>query len=330
MCSQKTNSSQMKSSIFLLILAPLLSFSQNNTFKKVDIASAAYKTLTVGVKPDFIALDGDNAWVVDDHQNRLLKISPNSNTPLLTVAVPEACTAPAFGFNAVWIMSCTEKKLYKIDHNTGIVLAKINTGIADPNGEMCLAVGGGSVWLLSDSTGTLTRVDPINNKVQNKIPVLPFSYGAAFGHNAIWVSNYRNNSVQKIDIITNRVSTTIAVGPRPRFLSATDNNVFTLNQGDGTVSRIDASSNKLVATINAGARGGGGDICADAKSVWVVATNPEKPVQRIHIASNRIETLYTQTVNGKKAEKVDGAVRISKNFVWISGYHSRTVWVIKK
>lgn len=320
----------MKRFLFLLILTPLLSLSQNKTIQTVDIKSVAYKTLTVGVKPDFIAVDEDDAWVVDDHQNRILKISPNSSRPLLTVPVPEACTAPVVGFNAVWVMSCTEKKLYRIDHHTGAILAKIPTGIADTYGEMCLAVGAGSVWLLSDSTGVLVRINPVNNTIEHKISVLPYSYGVAFGYNAIWVSNYRNNSVQRIDVTNNSVAATIPVGARPRFLCATDNGVYTLNQGVGTVTRIDPVHNKAVAMIDVQAKGGGGDICADTKNIWVVSANPEKPVQRISVSSNHIETLYTQMVNGKKALKVDGGARMSGNYIWISGYHSRTVWVIKK
>ena len=207
----------MKQLLPVFFLLPLLSLSQTTPVKIIDINKAAYKILHIGEKPDFVATDGGDAWVIDDHQSRIIKISPNSSTPLLRISVPEACTAPITGFNAVWVMSCSEKKIYKIDHITGTVLAKINTGMADPNGEMSLATGGGSVWLLSDSTGILTRIDPVTNTVIHKITVLPHSYCAAFGHNAIWVSNYDNNSVQKIDMATNRVTATIAVGARPRF-----------------------------------------------------------------------------------------------------------------
>ncbi len=319
----------MKQLLPVFFLLPLLSLSQTTPVKIIDINKAAYKILHIGEKPDFVATDGGDAWVIDDHQSRIIKISPNSSTPLLRISVPEACTAPITGFNAVWVMSCSEKKIYKIDHITGTVLAKINTGMADPNGEMSLATGGGSVWLLSDSTGILTRIDPVTNTVIHKITVLPHSYCAAFGHNAIWVSNYDNNSVQKIDMATNRVTATIAVGARPRFLTATDQAVWTLNQGDGTVTRINPSTNKVLATIDVAARGGGGDICADAKNVWVVSTNPAKPVQTISVSTNRIQILYLQKSTDTKPLKVDGGVRISKNYVWISGYHSKTVWVIK-
>ena len=316
---------------FLSIFAiPFICVAQTSAPKIIDINQAAFKIFQVGEKPDFMATDADDAWVVDDHQNRILKISLTNKTTLLKIPVPEACTAPVVGFGAVWVMSCTENTLYRIDHNSGKILAKIPTGIADKNGEMSLAVGDGSVWLLSDSSGILTRVNPENNTVQKKITVKPFSYCAAFGYNAVWITNYRNNSVQKIDPKTNSVIATIPVGSKPRFLTAGEQGVWTLNQGDGTVSRINPASNKLNATINVKAVGGGGDICAGGGKVWIVSTNTERPVQTINPLSNTIETIYSEPCTNAKICKVDGAVRISDHYIWISGYHSKTVWVLKK
>ena len=314
-------------SIFLL---PFVTKGQSDTIKIFDINKAAYKVLKVGVKPDFIALDGDDAWVVDDHQSRVIKISPDTDSALLIVLVPEACTAPIVGFNALWVMSCTEKTLYRIDHNTGAIVAKIATGMAEGNGEMSLAVADGSVWLLSDSSGILIRVDPKTNTIQKRIIVLPNSYGVAFGNDAIWVSNHLNNSVQKVSVQTNAVIATIPVGLKPRFIAATNNNVWTLNQGDGTVSKIDAGANKVIATINVKAVGGGGDIAADLNKVWVVSTNPEVPLQTIDVNSNAVTAIYQQSHENGRIVKVDGAVRISDKFVWVSGYYSKNIWILKR
>jgi YVTN family beta-propeller protein len=286
--------------------------------------------MEVGENPDFIATYQDKAWIIDDHQNRILKISSDNKAPLLTIPVPNACTAPIVGFNAVWVMSCSEEKLYKIDLLNGRILAKISTGIADKNGEMSLAIGDGSVWLLSDSTGTLSRINPETNSVQKRITVKSYSYCAAFGHNSIWVTNYLNNSVQRINTKTNSVIATIPVGVRPRFLTTGEHGVWILNQGDGTVSKIDPSLNKVTASIEAKAVGGGGDITAGSGKVWVISTNNERPVQIINQLTDKIETIYLQKPPNEKTFKVDGAVRLSENFVWISGYYSKTIWVLKK
>jgi virginiamycin B lyase len=320
----------MKRLVFAIILIPLLSFSQKDSIKIVDIDQAAFKTLLVGEHPDFMAAESGHAWVIDDHQNRILKISPYSNSPLFVVHVQEACTAPIIGFDAVWVMSCKERSLYKIDDKTGKVLAKIKTGISDPNGEMSLANGGGSVWLLSDSTGVLLRIDPKTNTVQKRIKVRHHSYCAAYGHHSIWISNSADNTVQKIDTKTNSVTSSIPVGSKPRFLTAGGEYVWTLNQGDGTVSKIDPSSDKLLATINVKAVGGGGDISSDSRNVWVVSTNAERPVQTINAKSNKIETVYREQTTAGNKVRVDGAVRLSENYIWISGYYRKKIWILKK
>lgn len=314
--------------LFIFFL-PLFVKAQIDTIKIIDINKAAYKILSIGIKPDFIALDGDNAWVVDDHQSRVIKISPGIDSSLLVVAVPEACTAPIVGFNALWIMSCTEKILYRINHYTGAIVAKIATGMAETNGEMSLAIGDGSVWLLSDSAGVLIRVDPKTNSIQKRIIVKPNSYGVAFGHHFIWVTNYGTNSVQKINTKTNKIVATISTGIKPRFIAATSKGVYTLNQGDGTVSFIDPVSNKLVASIDVKAIGNGGDIAADLNKVWVVSTNPLRPVQSINVRSKGIEAIYQQKLVAGEILKVDGAVRVSGKFIWISGYYDKKVWVLK-
>ena len=320
----------MKLLLPLVFIMPLVSISQPPEPKIVDLDKVAFRILKVGVKPDFIATDQDDAWVIDDHQSRIIKISAERKAPLLVVHVPDACTAPILGFSAIWVMSCSEKCLYKIDHLKGNILARIPTGMADEQGEMSLAVGDGSVWLLSDSTGVLARIDPATNSVLRKIVVKPHSFCVAFGHHSAWVTNYHDNSVQRIDPATNSVVATIPVGAKPRFITAGGKGVCTLNQGDGTVSRIDPLSNKTFATINVEAVGGGGDIASDTAGIWVSSTNTKRPILTINELSNTIETVYRQNTADKKMFKVDGAVRVSKNYIWVSGYYSKTVWVLKR
>ena len=295
----------------------------------IDIYKACYKAITLPKEPDFLAADGNTAWVVDNNNNRVQKISAESNKPLLTDTVNGACAAPVIAYNALWVVSCTEKKLYKIDKNTGKILAKIATGVADDNGEMALAAGDGSIWMLTDSSGVLSRIDANTNKVTSKITVKPHSYCAAFGFDAVWVSNYNNNSVQKIDIKSNIVVATIPAGGKPRFISAASAGVWTLNQGDGTVTRIDPSKNALVATIDVKAPGGGGDITSGSGAVWIVSTNKERPLQTINPATNTVNAIYLQTADKGKI-KVDGAARASGHYVWVSNLYSKTVWAIKK
>lgn len=201
----------LKKFLYALLLTPLVCLSQTDSVKIEDLNTIAFKILKVGEKPDFIAIDNDDAWIIDDQ-----------------------------------------------------------------------------------------------------------------------VSNYADNSVQKIDTRMNSVTATIPVGLKPRFLTAGGQYVWTLNQGDGTVSEIDPSSEKLLGTFDVKAVGEGGDIISNSNKVWIISTNPVRPVQVINTKTQKLEIIYRQNTNGQYPSKVDGAVRISRKYIWISGYYSKTVWIFKK
>jgi len=315
----------------LTMLFPFMLSAQADTIESTDINKAFFRAIKLSGRPDFLATDGDDAWVIDDNNSRIQKISVKKDTPLLTIHLPGACGAPVVGFDALWVMSCSENTLYKIDTRTGRVLGKMATGIADDQGEISLATGEGSVWLLTDSAGILERIDPLRVKVRARITVRPHSYCAGFGYHSIWVTNTGDHSVQRIDCRSNQVVQTIPVGRRPRFLAVGEQGIWTLNQGDGTVTRIDPVTNKVVASIDAKVPGGGGDIAAGGGKIWIVSTNKERPLQRINPATNAIGTIYTyEGADHRRQLRVDGAVRVSGKYVWISNLYGGIVWVLPK
>ena len=138
-------------------------------------------------------------------------------------------------------LNLTDSSIYRIDRISGKITAIIPTGLADRYGELSLALGAGSVWVLSDSSGVLTRIDPRNNKIEARIRVKAYSYCAAFGYNSVWVTNsgkvhisekgevisQEEGSVQRIDPALNKVVSTIPVGRSPHFLAVGENAVWT-------------------------------------------------------------------------------------------------------
>jgi YVTN family beta-propeller protein len=224
------------------------------------------------------------------------------------------------------VANCHDASIYRVDPQTMAVTAMIRTGLADGAGELSLAAGAGAVWVLSDRTGLLSRIDPATNQVTARIIVAPDSYAAAFGFDSIWVTNTGapdaagSGTLQRIDPRTNRVTATIAVGPAPRFLATGEGAVWTLNQGDGSVSRIDPASNSVTATIAVpGAAGDGGDIAAGAGRVWVRATHTLLSV--IDVATNSVTQQFGPAAGS-------GAVCMAGGHVWVSAHDIRTVWAI--
>jgi virginiamycin B lyase len=266
--------------------------------------------------PDWMVID-DSVWISNRPKDSLTRIDPKTNKIVDTIAVGKGpCAGLALGFGSVWTPNCGDQTVARVDLKTGKVTAAIPTGIADSEGT--IAASGDSIWLLTDTKGTLARFDPATNKVVAEIYVAPGSYAAAFGEDAVWVTSTQKNLVTRVDPHTNLVVEIIPVGPAPRFLATGEGSVWTLNQGDGTVSRIDPKTNKVVATIEVGVPGEGGDIAVGEGSVWV--TSFEFPLSRIDPATNKV----VQQFAGPGGD----AVRVGQGSVWLTDLKGEQLWRI--
>lgn len=283
-----------------------------------SINEQAVAKIILDGSPDFLAADGDDVWILNI--DRVEKLSVKSPKPVITVAVSGACGVMAIGFDALWVASFREQSVYRIDKNTGEILGCVPCGISDPDGEISLAIGDGSVWILSDSEGILTRIDPRKNSIAANISVLPRSFCAVYGYNAVWITNTDSNSIQRIDPVTNSVAATIPVGKKPWFLAAGENGIWTLNQVDGTVSRIDPISNAVI-SIDTKVPGAGGDIATGANRIWVRAKN-DRLLQTINPSTNSVDAIY-------EPPSGSGAVRVTDNYVWVTAHDINTIWILK-
>ena len=199
--------------------------------------------------------------------------------------------------------------------------ARVTVALASEEGS--IAAGEDAVWVLSDKSGILTRIDPITNRVTDEMKVKPNSFAAMAGFGSIWISNTgaegdtKPGSVQRIDPKTNRVIATIAVGNAPRFLTVGEGGVWILNQSDGSVTRIDPSINRVAATIACNVPGTGGDIAAGAGFVWVRAKNTL--MLKIDPASNSVIEKFGPPAGS-------GAVRAGYGAVWLTAHDVLKLW----
>ena len=197
---------------------------------------------------------------------------------------------------------------------TGKITATIPIGIGDSEGG--IAIGAGSIWIMTDKKGTLARLDPATNKVVAEVEVSAGSYAVAFGEGAVWITGTEKNVLTRVDPQTNLVVETIPVGKAPRFLTVGGGFVWTLNQTDGNVSKVDVKTNKVAATIEVGVPGPGGEIAYGEGSVWV--TTFEFPISRIDPTTNKVVQQF-------KGEGGD-SIRVGLGSVWLCNLRAGTVW----
>jgi virginiamycin B lyase len=242
-----------------------------------------------------LAVLDDAVWVTNRAAGTAIRIDPKTNKVVQTIAVGQApCGAPVGGFGSLWVSLCGLPGVARVDLTTNAVTVTIKTSVGGESQPM--AIGVGSLWLLTDAKGTLARFDPATNAAVAEAYLVGGSNALAFGQGALWAASAAGNLLTRINPNTNVIVETIAVGKAPRAVAVGEGAVWTLNQGDGTVTRVDPKTNKTTDTITLGPIGAGGEIATGEGSVWVSAAGT--PLIRIDPRTNLVVQQFTGTGGG--------------------------------
>jgi virginiamycin B lyase len=291
--------------------------------------------------PDWIAL-GESVWISNSPKNTVTRIDPKTNKIADTVTgLNRPCSGLAIGFGSLWVPTCGDQALARVDLKTAKITATIPTGVA--NSEGGLAVTADSVWLLTDAKSTLARLDPDKNTIVAEVRLPAGCFTVAFGppgpDAALWVTCTQANQVLRVDPVTNLVTNRVNLSTppvssqpassqpintqpttqhntQPRFLTVGEGAVWVLCQGEGTVVKIDPKTMAVVATIEVGVPGSGGDIAAGEGAIWVSSFG--FPISKIDPKTGKV----VQQFVGDGGD----AIRAGGGAVWLSNGRQGTVW----
>jgi virginiamycin B lyase len=234
----------------------------------VSASALKERVLAVPGFADFIAIDGATIWVTN--KGRVERWSKRGK--LVSVAMSHPCGAMAIASGSLWVADCQDRTLNRIDLKTAEISAVLPTGIANPEGELNVVAGAGSIWVASDDKGIIVRVDPASNRVIASIQVDPGSYYLAFGFGSLWAVSAISQTVQKVDPATNSVVKRTALGRAPGFLAAGEGAVWVQEQGDGTVARIDPATGEISGRVKIDETLKYGDIDTGGGKIWLRTT----------------------------------------------------------
>lgn len=271
-------------------------------------------TFRVQGHPDWMALTEDAVWVTSSSANHVVRLDAKTNQPSSIVTVAKPCSGLVVAFGSLWIPSCGDHSLVRVDAITGALQATVTTGPADSEGG--ITTGGGSVWIVSSKASDLVRVDPATNQVTARIRIPAGSFNPVFANDSVWISSNQGGTLVRVDPGTNKVISETPVGPMPRFLTAGAGSIWVLNQGDGTIARVDATTGKRIAIIAAGIPGLGGEIAFGGGAVW--ATVFDYPITRIDPGTNTVTAQW----HGAGGD----SIRYGHNSVWLTSLMGAKVW----
>lgn len=139
------------------------------------------------------------------------------------------------GDTAVYYVGSLSKRIARLSAQTGLVTnsltlatdASLAAGLVPPDPTGVVA-GGDSVWI-SESDGTVLRIDPRLSGIKASIQACKNALAVAYGEGAVWVA-CGNGTVVRIDPATDRPSGIVPVGRLPRGIAAGEGAVWvTLN-----------------------------------------------------------------------------------------------------
>ena len=263
-------------------------------------------TLPVALAPGAVATD-DAVWVLDGEAGTVARIDAKANKVGTSVTVGgQPCASLVSAFTSVWVPSCGARAVARVNPVDSTVSARADIEVANAEGR--IAAGIGSIWVVSDRKGVVTRIDPDTNQAVAEIIIAGGAAAVLFHDGALWVTSGSGKKLTRVNPHNNEIVETIEVGPTPLRLAASDGAVWTLNQGDGSVSRVDTATNKVVVTVNIGAEVAAGEIAAGEGSVWVSA--PGVPLVRIDPRTNKV----AQRFSGDGG----GAILVAHGSLWLA------------
>jgi virginiamycin B lyase len=286
----------------------------------VQIAFSSLKPeleLLAPSKPNWLYFS-DSLFIPNSLKNSVEKIDPKSNKPGDGPVVRKPCAGMVSAFTSLWVTSCEDGSLLRFDAKTLKQAATLVTGVAQSPGP--IAASTDSVWLLTDTKTTLTRIDPDQNAVVGELRIEAGCRSLTFGETAIWLACPEENKVYRINAATNLVEKRIEVSDQPIALAAGEGSIWVLCRKDGKVERIDPKTDKVIKTIELKVPGVEGAIAVSDGSVWV--TMAGFPLTRID--PTREKEKVAQQFRGEGG----GAIATTTGAIWLSNIAQGTVWKI--
>jgi streptogramin lyase len=194
----------------------------------------------VGELPTDIAFAQGRAWVPSAGSDQLVAIEdrPAPERDASYHASSGALRVASDGLS-IWLAGAVDNQLTSVDSLFGGEASRhripVGADVVD------VAVGRDAVWVTNGAKGTVTRVDPVTDRLlEPGISTGRFPTAVAVGARDVWVVNSGDGTLARVDPRENLVvGRRVPVGRDPQDVAVGFGRVWVANRGDGTISRVD-------------------------------------------------------------------------------------------
>jgi len=235
----------------------------------------------------------------------------------IEATIPQSGNVMGVGFDSLWMMSLTTKKLVRINPDDNSVRDIAITGAVGPFFYAGMAVGEGAVWLPDAGRSMIYKIDPRTNQVAKEIQAdllggagwqVKSQDAIAVGEGAVWAIS-SNNELRRYSTEDGTQVAAVSLPSRSSGVITAFGSVWITGTGNDELYRVDPTTNQIAATIDL--HSDPRSLAAGEGSVWVF-NEGDGTVQRVDGKSgDLVATIDTGTV-GK------GAIAVGGGFVWVS------------
>jgi virginiamycin B lyase len=265
----------------------------------------------------FFGFGFDALWMMSGPKLVRINASDNFVSETLIKGATGQIRRVAFGEDAVWLADAGSQRIYKVDPDSGTVLLDFYVDIYG-HIESTIAIGNGSVWIVTVNDRLLERFDVATGESQASIPLPSAASAVVFEYGAAWVIASRESELYRIEPETNLITDTIAVRPVPRTMTAGEGSVWVQSE-PGAVQRVDPASRRVIASVDT-KLDGWGDIGVGGGYVWF--SLPGVFVQ-IDPQTNSIVRMMNGLGTGLAQE--GHSIRYGGGSLWVGGIPLRRV-----
>jgi virginiamycin B lyase len=245
---------------------------------RVDPASGDIvgRVETPPIKYGSLASGENGLWQASFDQDVVLRVDPETNSVVETIAVGDAPEGVGTTPGAIWVANHHAGTVSRIDPLTNTVVATIDIGPRGNDGPLELAAGSTGIWVHVPNLGRVVRLDAQTGCVSGAVQV---DGAPTVDGGSVWIVDPSLRAVVHVDGATSHIVAAVGLGLSEGAL------IGGLAAGLGSVwvstdkglFRIDESKGRAVGLLPVPL----GDVAVGASAVWLV---PYKDASLIKIA----------------------------------------------
>ena len=272
--------------LVVLLLAPaaavLLARSNDSPPSRVRV-----DRVTVADLPTDIAISQGRAWVTSAGSDEVVEVADRPRPGTRRPPQRGRRHPPGRGRPAVRLGHGRGRRPRSPASTPCSVRAPSGAGSRSHGDAVDVAIGPDAVWVTNGARGTVTRVDPVANRVVGPpIRTGRFPTALAVGAHDVWVVNSGDGTLSRVDQREDLVAgRRVAVGRDPQDVAIGFGSVWVANRGDGTLSRVSERTGRPQAKIKVG---GAPTALAVTTEAMLVLDSAKADVVRVDPRSGRI------------------------------------------